>query len=80
LDGAFGGGEGAQFALEGGDYGGAGEKAAVIGEGGEPDQRAAVPEGGDSVADNFAGLRRENGADGGADFLQQSAGRFGDAG
>jgi hypothetical protein len=79
LDGAFGEGIGLQVVFEEFDDPAGGKEAAMLGEGGEPDDDFAVTEGGDFVADGFGGGWGKGGANGGANFLQSGAGGFGDA-
>jgi hypothetical protein len=80
LDGSFGEGVALQLVLKLFDDRGGGEQAAMVREGREPDEHAFVLDGGNFVADDFAGFGRSGGANGRANRIQSGAGGLGDAG
>lgn len=80
LNGAFGNGVGLEVIPELLDDSGGREEAAMVGEGGEPDEDLFVLEGGDAVADDLGGFRWGDRAYHGAHGFESSASGFRDEG
>jgi hypothetical protein len=78
VDGAFGGVEVLQFALECLDHGRTGKQTAMVFECGEPKKGPFVIKGWNSITDRLCGLRWYSGSNCRPNFIQGAAGRFPD--